>query len=310
MLKKFSAALLTLAALTACSAAEEPPISNPGDNEVYFESPDLASCTAGVLQDAHKEEALQTLNEIRALHGLPAAAYNLAADDEVAEAALIMLANNSLDHNPPSTARCFSSAGLRGAQTSNLYIHSASETLDMPAAQPVEAFLGDVGVASLGHRRWLLDPFLGSTAFGRADGKPAGSSNQVMTAALKVISNDSSPGASAPDFIAYPQGDYPARLVNKNWFLSFSVLNDKEVKANNGADNIDFSFSSIEVLDVDLQPLAVSEASYNYEGYGLPNVLQWKVAGLQNGQSYQVTINNVRVDGILRRYRYNFRLVP
>ena len=50
--------------------------------------------------------------------------------------------------------------------------------------------------------------------------------------------------------------------------------------------------------------------SFDNVGYGIPNNLQWKVAGLQSNVRYAVTIANVRVAGAARTYDYTFRIVP
>jgi hypothetical protein len=52
----------------------------------------------------------------------------------------------------------------------------------------------------------------------------------------------------------------------------------------------------------------VSDISANYEGYGVPNHLQWKVAGLKTGVTYTVKIAGVSVNGTARSYEYTFTL--
>ncbi len=50
--------------------------------------------------------------------------------------------------------------------------------------------------------------------------------------------------------------------------------------------------------------LTVSNVSWDNGGYGLPNSLQWKVAGLAANTIYDVTISNVTVSGAARNYSY------
>jgi len=56
--------------------------------------------------------------------------------------------------------------------------------------------------------------------------------------------------------------------------------------------------------------MAVSRIAFDNDGYGLPNNLQFAVAGLQSGVIYDVTIGNVRVGGAATNYSYYFRIVP
>lgn len=296
-----------LLALGACGGGVE--IGGPDDGSIYSVEPNVADCSAGTLKTAEKQKALDALNQIRTLHGLPAVDYDTSADGEVSAAALMMVANNELTHTPQTTDPCYSGAGLAGAQTSNLYIMSSSDTLSTDSSVPVYAFLTDNDVSSLGHRRWLLDPFLASTAFGRVDGTPHGGSGKVMAAALKVIGDDTaSLAGTSVNYVAYPSGNYPASLVDKSWFLSFSVFADRLVKANNNGSHIDYSIATIEMWDSAFNSMSVNSASYNYENYGLPNHLQWKVSGLANNTQYTVRIDNVKVNNVFRRYQYTFTL--
>ncbi|HET20512.1 MAG TPA: CAP domain-containing protein [Chromatiales bacterium] len=276
---------------------------------LYVREPNVASCDAGELNPAERDKVLARLNEIRALHGLPAVAYEPNDDVYVTAAALIIAANEQLSHTPATTANCWTNDGYTGSEKSNLHIYmSSSSTTRESSEASVDGFLIDDNVSSLGHRRWLLDPFLFSTAFGRVDGLwPDSTWGNVTGTALKVI-NDVQANIShmSPTYIAYPVGNYPASLFETDWYLSFSVLADVNNKANNA--NVDFSGATISVSSGD-QALGVNSQSWNNQGYGLPNVLQWKVSGLQTGVDYAVTISNVKLpDGSTKNYSYDFRL--
>lgn len=276
---------------------------------LYVREPNVANCDAGELNPAERDKVLARLNEIRALHGLPAVAYEPNDNVYVTAAALIIAANEQLSHTPATTANCWSNDGYTGSEKSNLHIYmSSSSTTRESSEASVDGFLIDDNVSSLGHRRWLLDPFLFSTAFGRVDGLwPDSTWGNVTGTALKVI-NDVQANIShmSPTYIAYPVGNYPASLFETDWFLSFSVLADVNNKANNA--NVDFSGATISVSSGG-QALGVNSQSWNNQGYGLPNVLQWKVTGLQANVDYAVTISNVKLpDGSMKDYSYSFRL--
>lgn len=303
--------LAVIICLAACTAGEAPVIGTPGGNDLYDTLPDIANCNAGQLKTAEKQKVLDKVNEIRALHGLSAVSYDVASDSAEANAALIMVANNVLTHAPANTLACYSASGSTGAGSSNLYLMSGSNMTDVLSVSPIENFLTDTNVASLGHRRWLLYPFLSSTAYGRVDGSPQGSSGKVMSAALKVIGGaNANLSSSNLTFVAYPYGNYPASYVNKSWYLSFSVLADRLNAGNNGSNHVDYSSATVEVFDNNLNAMTVSSVSADYQGYGLANNLQWKVAGLSNGVTYTVKVNNVMVDSVLKVYQYTFTLMP
>ena len=54
--------------------------------------------------------------------------------------------------------------------------------------------------------------------------------------------------------------------------------------------------------------LKVSSQKHNNEGYGVSNILQWKVNGLKKGVKYTVVIEDVRVGGDTGKYSYWFKL--
>ncbi|WP_204350717.1 hypothetical protein, partial [Klebsiella variicola] len=76
--------------------------------------------------------------------------------------------------------------------------------------------------------------------------------------------------------------------------LSFGVIANKS--ANFGANaTVSFANATIVVRARGGAALTVSNVSWDNDGYGLPNSLQWKVAGLAANTIYDVTISNVTV---------------
>lgn len=307
--------LSLLLALAACGGGGEttpPPQTEvlPPAPSLYTTAPNISTCSAGALKSAEKQRALDAFNAIRDMHGLPPVVYDNAADAEMAAAALIMAANKTTNHAPGVSALCYSASGFSGAQNSNLFFSSTvGDTQNIDSSFPIRAFVQDSGVSNLRDRRRLLDPFLGSTAFARVDGT-SGTSN-VMGAALKVIGGTPADlSLSTVNHVAFPEGNYPSLLVDKSWFLSFSVLADKMVKANNNGSYVDFSASTIEVTNSAMALMPVTAISFNYDNYGLPNHLQWKVSGLQDNMAYMVKVNNVVVNGAAQNFSYSFTLTP
>ncbi|MCB1887070.1 MAG: hypothetical protein KDH20_05665 [Rhodocyclaceae bacterium] len=276
---------------------------------IYAAAAELSSCRPGSLTEAEHLRVLDALNALRARHGLAAVARDTGREAAAGEAALMMVANRALSHQPPASWTCYSAAGAGEAARSNLYLRSSSSgTLGFPSSSALAALLLDDGVASLGHRRWMLDPFLGPVAWGRADGQPSGSSGETMAGVLALIDAGARAlGPAAPDFVAMPQGSYPADLFPPTGVLSVSVVADPANRnANRG--RVDFATAAIRVTDPNGQDLAVTNRAEDYSGAGLPNLLSWQVGGLRTGLSYRVRIDGVRVDGVGRAIEYSFAL--
>lgn len=276
--------------------------------DFYDVIPNVANCNEGVLKTVEKEKALTRLNMIRALSGLPAVIYDNANDTQTAKSALMSVANSQLNHTPPNNWLCWTQAGYNGSSTGNLYITwSSISSFNTSTEYFLDGWLIDDNVESLGHRRWVLDPFLPRTSFGRVDGTTSVSSAYPYAtgATLKVIYGEAANISNTTlEYVAYPVGNYPIALFNKNWYLSFSVLADKTNKWNNS--NVSFANSTITVTGPN-GAMTVSAIKYDNNGMGVPNNLQWKVAGLQDNVQYSVNIGNVMVNNQARAYNYSFK---
>ncbi|HVJ00555.1 MAG TPA: hypothetical protein VM662_00140, partial [Sphingomonas sp.] len=82
---------------------------------MFAVQPDIAACQPGQLTSQVTTRTLQSLNAIRALHRLPAAAYSSADEPGAQQAALMMAANAQLSHTPPTSWRCYTAAGAAAA---------------------------------------------------------------------------------------------------------------------------------------------------------------------------------------------------
>lgn len=276
-----------------------PGFSRPGKLEdLYDVLPDIGQCYEGVLKETEKQKALEELNFIRSLHGLRPVAYDYQSDIFTARAALIIVASRQMSHFPSSSLPCFTQEGYFGSSTSNLYMRGWYDTI--PATENfVIGWIIDDEVESLGHRRWLLSPFLKQISFGRVDVWG------FTGAAIRVIYESTVP--SSVDFVAYPYGEYPRNLFIPNWYLSFSAVPSKSsVWAN---ERVDFSRATIEVVDEAGNSIPVHSIRFDNQGYGVPNNLQWKCDGLRYGKTYRVKIKNVRFDGKMLEYEYWFRIM-
>jgi hypothetical protein len=282
----------------------------PASTTLYATAPDVPACQPGSLTDGTSRRALDRLNFLRSLVGLPTVPYDPSHDGDVQAASLIFAANAAISHTPDAGWECYTAAGANGAGTSNIAVSAKSSAFVPVPENFVDLWADDVDVASLGHRRWLVDPFLSQVAFGMAHGPTRVSSwPYAAGSAIRVINASDADVSTLPlEFVAYPRGDFPAEMFTTSWYLSFSVLADPTSRWGNDAGTVDLSGAVITVKDGMGTPHAISDVSSNNLGQGIPNSLQWKVAGLQTDTSYTVSITGVKVNGTPRDYSYAFRL--
>ena len=278
---------------------------------LYSVQPDLSTCQAGTLKPEVGQRVLAVLNNIRAFHRLPPVTYATADEAAEMQSALIQAANGALSHTPPTTWNCYTGTGATASGQSNLYIGLGNGLSYTRNDDVMIGWLTDVDnlvLNSVGHRRWLLYPFLSTVAYGRVAGRYQ-LSNKADASALKVINTAQATPASLPDIVAYPYEDYPSRYFANNALFSFGVIANKSSAFGSNA-SVNFSAATIVVRERGAGTLAVSQIAFDNEGFGLPNNLQWKVAGLKANTFYDVTIDKVNVGGTLKTYTYFFRIVP
>lgn len=226
---------------------------------------DADTCADGDMNPASIDDGIRRLNLYRWLTGLHPT-FNQRSHNAYAQpCAVIMQANGDLNHYPPDTWDCYSAEGASGAGHSNL----AGGAWD--PANAMELYLADNGVASLGHRRWLLDPPYQSAGIGHAG---RWNCTYVMT-----YGND-----YRPAYVAFPPpGPYPAAGLLGPWSL--------------GATAYDANSLAVSVTDLstgDVQQLAFEQPGGSY---GSLSYLSFRPSGVSAGNDYQVEITGVRLIG-------------
>jgi len=276
---------------------------------LYTQTPNVGACNAGTLTMAARNAAMIRVNQIRAIVGIPPVVYDTTHDSQVQQAALVMAANAALSHTPPKNWYCWTQAAYDGASTSNLHLGMSTDGKIASPAGVVDELAIDMNVESLGHRRWILDPFLTRTSYGFVNGSPKVNVGwpYSYSGVLRVIDNiDANLSGLALDYVAYPVGNFPASLLPNGWYLSFSVLMDKSSPWNN--QSVNFSKATVKVAGPGGSNMPVSAVKYANDGMGLPNHLQWKCPGLKVGTQYTVTIGNVVFKGTAHQFQYTFVL--
>ena len=291
---------------------DEKPDENPGEDGVYALDPDVASCTSGIPSDSEKKKVLDRINYLRSIHKLSPVVYDEKDDEIAAECALVIAANEQLSHTPDSSWECWSQVAYDGCSSSNIHIEMASYDISSTnSADIVDGFMTEEYQAepkNLGHRRWLIDPWLTHVAFGRADYYDG--RYFVIGSAIKLINDDDgSDNISDSDikFVAYPFENYPQELYNDNVMMSFTVIKDKIGRYYNGT-GIDFASATIAIIDPDNKAMKVKNIAFDTQGYGVPNNLRWYAEGIKPNVKYNVTVSNIMINNNPEFYQYWFEL--
>ncbi len=177
----------------------------------------LATGNAGTTSDTFKSRVFLRINFFRAFAGVPGDVTNnptWSAMDQAA--ALMMSANNNLDHSPPTSWRFYSSNGANAAGKSNLSLSNCG-------SDSISAYMEDPGNFNtpVGHRRWILFPQ--TQQMGTGDIPATGSyyaANALWTFDLNHYADERPPTRN--DFVAWPpQGYLPYQLVYPRWSFSY-----------------------------------------------------------------------------------------
>jgi hypothetical protein len=250
---------------------------------------DTASCNPGTVSAAYDAAELQMLDYFRAMVGLPAdLGENLVASDKAADAALMMKANSALSHSPPSSWKCWTSAGASAASSSNIALGAAGPfVITMYILDP-----GD-GNYFVGHRRWILYPPLIGVGRGDTD----------ISNAVWVIPNGQAGiwGArpTSPEWVRWPPAGYvPYQVVYPRWSLSRNP-------------SADFTNATV-TMSAGGSPIALTKKQ-NATGYG-DNTLVWEPSGIVAGagmadQVITVTVSNIMVGATPRTVTWDVTII-
>lgn len=268
-------------------------------NTAYLGSSGVASgwngnigvCDPGSTTQAFRDSVLLRLNYYREMAGLAKlTGFNSAYNTQDQAAALMMAANQALSHTPPNTWKCYTQTGYDGASSSNL-------ALGAYGTNAIDLYMGDSGVGSLGHRRWVLYPQTQEMGTGDI----AGSIWQNQSNALKAWDShiwDPRP-ATRDAFVAWPPAGFiPYQVVYPAW--SFAVAgadftNAAVTVSSNGA-NVD--------VQVSHPPNGFGE---NTLAFTACSCSAWPKPGADT--PYQVTISNVVVGGVSKEYSYTVTVI-
>jgi uncharacterized protein YkwD len=232
-----------------------------------------ASCTAGAPTRRTQAATLAAVNFYRGLGGLNSVRLDAALSAKAQRAALMMDANTSLSHTPPTSWRCSSASGRAAAANSNI-------ALGLSGARAVSGYMSDFGAGNgaVGHRRWIMFPAT----------RAMGSGSTTRANALWVVPTTTAPPTGTPAWVSWPTPGYVPYAIEPNGRWSLSATNSK----------ISFRTAKVTVHDALGRSLTVYRHPVHV-GYG-NNTLAWEVSGLKRPVGTASAQYTVRVTGIRR----------
>lgn len=230
----------------------------------------VAACEAGTPSPTLQEATLDLVNYFRAMSQVNPVTFDPALSAKAQQAALMMYANQTLDHTPPASWSCYTAEGADAAGRSNLGLGYAG-------AEVIHGYMNDPGPGNTGagHRWWLQRPsaqVMGSGMVGTAN-------------ALWVVGTE--PPVAASTYTGWPSaGFFPAPLEpGGRW--SFTAWDP------------DYDLSQATVTVTDDTGAAIPATAHPVESWGS---LVFEVGNPPNpvgtaAATYTVTITNILVNG-------------
>ena len=227
---------------------------------------DVSTCDAGDVMPPGRDNALRLVNLYRWLAGLPQATLDSVRNSKAQQCALMMHANHSLSHNPPSSWSCYSQDGAQAAGSSNI--------ATAPCVEAVDMYMSDFGNEdTMGHRRWILSNSLGAIGIG-------------STSSYSCMWVVATGGHAAAAWTAWP----PAGIVP---FELFRIQSLDDIGWTVQSDSIDLSSAQVTVtLGGRTLPVTVSNLPSGYGSWYAVRIVpqSWNT---QAGNTYHVSITNV-----------------
>ena len=121
----------------------------PGNAVALTWTGSIAGCNPGTTNLAHQQAVIDRVNYFRALVELPATTLLSGTPTTQSQAAALMMsANDDLDHEPPVSWLCYSADGATGAGSSNL-------ALGISGVGAIDLYMTDPGSGNItaGQRR-------------------------------------------------------------------------------------------------------------------------------------------------------------
>lgn len=258
---------------------------------------DVPNCTPGTNSIAFIEAVLRRINWFRAMAGVPAAvSFNATYNENAQQMAVMISANNQLNHNPPTNWSCYNSAGASQS--------GGNQAIGFNGADAITGYIWDFGSnnSEVGHRRWILLPQ--TQVMGTGD-VPANGTNEPANSTWVFDSSINNPRpATRQPYVSWPpEGYVPYQVTYPYWSLSLSNANFTNATVTMKSNNVSVA--------VAIQPLA--------NGYG-ENTLVWVPMGLDATQQgtvfpfngtdtvYSVTVSNIGIANTTNKISFSYNV--
>lgn len=259
-------------------------------SDVFDVTPSVnAPYATGTVKTNALQAAVNRLNAMRRIAGLPDVTLDAALSQNAQYGAVLTAHNNKLDHYPSRPAdmdESFYSQAKSATSSSNL-----SAGRNLPGA--VDAFMDDSdssNISLVGHRRWQLNPSLGKVGFGFAV-SGSGYGGYVVE---KVF--DKSGTVGDYDFISWPaSGNFPEEIFASRtaWSISLNPQlyatpskSSVTVTLTRDSDGKTWNFSS-----------GSADGFFNVDtgGYGVSNCIIFRPTGVSDYEgSYTVKVQGLK----------------
>lgn len=241
----------------------------------------ILGCLPGLSSLFSDNATLSSLNYVRSLAGLAPVSFSPAMNASAQRAALMMDANDRLDHHPSSNWRCYSSTGASAASRSNL----ALAWPNLRSGQVIDLYMDDQGAdnTAVGHRRWILNPF--STVMGNGS---------TSTANALTVIGPTSAYRPNPRYVSWPTAGYFPNTMEPHGRWSLSA----------GLSSTTFRFARVRVyqngVSIPVHKFAVEN------GYAQPTLVWQLPSTISKTANFTVVVTGIHRRGVRRALHYSY----
>lgn len=241
----------------------------------------LLGCLPGLSSLTSNAATLSALNYVRSLAGLAPVKLSSSLSYGAQRAALMMSANGALSHDPSRSWKCWSSAGAAAAGRSNLALSYPS----IGSGQIIDLYMDEPGATNhaVGHRRWILNPFVTAVGTGSTD-----------TANALTVIGPTSASRPNPKYVPWPTAGYFPNAMEPNGRWSLSA----------GRKGTSFRHAKLRVYQ---NGVRISVRKYPVEnGYAQPTLVWEMPRGISKTGKFRVVVKNIRRKGTSKRFKYAY----
>lgn len=240
---------------------------------------------AGHLSDKSLKNALNLVNFIRYVAGIPADVTLNEEYTQMAQAgALLNAVNKELSHSPAKPSGCSDElykTGWKGCSDSNIAYNYGNIAQSLLNGWMYDG--GTSNIASVGHRRWVLNPAMTQTGFGAVG----------AYANMYALGKG---GSSITDYVAWPARNMPIELMNGSgtpWTLS---LGTNYQMAQQGQVTVTLKDVSAGKTWTFSEKKQDGYFAVNTREYGMPNCIIFRPNSISYGKNSQfhVTVTGLK----------------